>query len=51
MRIIIMKADANEWYKDLIGKTFDLVDDTGNGYIVKDKGQLKRAYKKDCEVI
>lgn len=52
MKIIVMKCSVDKaWYKDKIGKTYNVYKSEGKAYMVRDKNGIKSIARIDCEVI
>ncbi len=52
MKIIVMKCSINgTWYKDKIGKTYNVCSSNDKSYTIIDKNSTRRIVKADCEVI
>ena len=51
MKIIVMKCSINgTWYKDKIGKTYNVCSSNDKSYTIIDKNSTRRIVKADCEV-
>lgn len=53
MKILIMSCSSEKaWYRDKIGKLFNVCSYDDNNFMVRDKGYARKLIlKKDCEVI
>lgn len=51
MRIMIMRAAQDDWYKHKIGNTYKVVKADSNRFEVKDSKGIKSVLRRHCEVI
>lgn len=52
MKIIVMQCSNQEaWYRDKIGKTYTVQENSKGNYLVKDKAKTREISRKDAEVI
>lgn len=48
LQIMIMSSDRESWYKNMIGKKFNVLKESPEDYIVEVKHSTERVSKKDC---